>query len=332
MLKRFIRGGGSPQVRGPFGLLLLTLSTFALIFAVLEPLMHDGAFILVSVPVIAAAWMYGLRLGLVAAAVGFIITLALQWLLLEGQPVEWLEAGGWLGFLAVGVVSAVVGHLRDVRGRLAVAHDEARDLAARLVGAQERQQAHIARELHDEIGQTLTGLKLQLEAAADSEQVSASRLLVAELMGRVSELTLELRPTSLDDLGLLPALRSHFVRYTRITGVRVHFTNSGMDRRFAPEVETTVYRAIQEAITNVAKHAGVDEAWVVAEATADRLSVRITDKGSGIQPSTEESDRVSAGLPGMHERAFAADGTLRIESGPEGGTSVVLTIPLAPAA
>ena len=139
---------------------------------------------------------------------------------------------------------------------------------------------------------------------------------------------MELRPASLDNLGLLPALRSHFARYTKNTGVRVHFSTQGMDRRFASDLETTVYRVVQEAMTNVAKHAGVGETWVAAEAANDQLSIRITDKGAGIQPSSADLERPAAGVIGMRERALAAGGKLRIESAPDGGTSVVLTIPL----
>ena len=147
-LRGFIWDGGSRQVHGPFALLLLTVSTFALVFMVLEPLIDDAAFIVVSVPVVTAAWMYGLRVGVVASLAGFALTVLLQWLSREDQqPMEWLSAGGWLGFLAAGFVSAIVGRLTDLRDRLAGAHDEARELAARLVGAQEQQQTHMAHEI-----------------------------------------------------------------------------------------------------------------------------------------------------------------------------------------
>src|SRR5207245_10100950 len=127
---------------------------------------------------------------------------------------------------------------------------------------------HIAREVHDEVGQRLTGLKLSLEL---STQLPADKIadrhaealkLVNELTARVREMSLALRPTMLDDLGLLPALLWHIERYTALTNVRVTFQHTGLKRRFPPAVETAAYRIVQAALASVARDGGASERMV----------------------------------------------------------------------
>ncbi len=139
--------------------------------------------------------------------------------------------------------------------------EQLRALAAYLQSVREEERTRISRELHDEIGQGLTAIKLALQrctagqsgAAADLEQALD---LANELIGRVRDLSLELRPSMLDDLGLLAALRWHFARYTAQCKIDVDFKYTGLDdRRFSPEIETAAYRIVQEALTNVARHA-----------------------------------------------------------------------------
>ena len=148
-------------------------------------------------------------------------------------------------------------------------------LSRRLMEVQETERRNIALELHDEIGQVLTGLKLSLEIGTrlpSDEMVGSlnkARSLVNELMARVRKLSLDLRPAMLDDLGLLPALLWHFEHYTAQTQVKVDFKHSGLDkRRFGQEVETAAYRIVQEALTNVARHAQVQEATAALDASA----------------------------------------------------------------
>jgi signal transduction histidine kinase len=208
-------------------------------------------------------------------------------------------------------------------------------LARRLVAVQEEERRHLARELHDEVGQLLTGLKLSLEMGArgPSEGRDASlgdaRRLVAELMSRVRQMSLDLRPGMLDDLGLLPALLWHFERYAAQTGVRVDFTHAGVEGlRFAPEVETAAYRIVQEALTNVARHARVNEARVRVRADEAILSVEIEDRGGGFNPRDALEAGTSSGLAGMGERARLLGGGLTIESAPGAGTTVTANLPL----
>ena len=209
-----------------------------------------------------------------------------------------------------------------------------RSLSHRLVEVQEIERRHIARESHDEVGQALTGLKLVLEMVASlpAEHVGANlseaQGLVNELMARVRELSLDLRPAMLDDLGLLPALLWHFERYTAQTRVKVMFEHIGLDRRFPPVVETAAYRIVQEALTNVARHAGVREATVRLWADQDTLSVQIKDQGTGFDPKAVLAAGVSNGLAGMCERATAVGGYLTVESAPGAGTRVTAELPL----
>ena len=118
----------------------------------------------------------------------------------------------------------------------------------------------------------------------------------------------------LDDLGLLPALVGHFQRYTSQTRVRVVFEHRSMERRFPPEVETAAYRIVQEALTNIARHAGVNEATVRLWLDRERLCIQVEDRGAGFDYQAVRKAGTSSGLSGMEERAALLDGALTIES------------------
>lgn len=211
-------------------------------------------------------------------------------------------------------------------------------LSHRLVELQETERRQIARELHDEVGQLLTRLKLSLELAARlpaerlPETLAGAQTLTAELMGRVRELSLDLRPAMLDDLGLLPALLWHCERYTAQTRVRVKLEQQGLARRFPAEIETAAYRILQEALTNVARHAGVEEVAVRLWTTRDTLGVQIEDHGVGFEVDDALTVHAGCGLPGMRERALLAGGTLLVEAGPGTGVRLTAQFPLREAA
>jgi PAS domain S-box-containing protein len=213
--------------------------------------------------------------------------------------------------------------------------DRLRALSAQLVQAQEDERRRIARELHDEAGQFLTGLQIALEidsrsaSGAAKHHLDETRQLVGRLAERVQDLSLELRPATLDDLGLVPALLDHFDRYTRQTGIRVHFDHRGADRRFPPEVETAAYRIIQEGLTNVARHAQVLELAVHAWVDDGSLAVQIEDEGAGFDVETVMRAHTSSGLSGMQERAALLGGQVTIESARGKGTQITLELPLA---
>jgi signal transduction histidine kinase len=205
-----------------------------------------------------------------------------------------------------------------------------RDVARSLVTLQEDERRTIARELHDEIGQLLTGLSLMIGAgqAPDSESKRQEMLkVVDELLERVQDLSLNLRPPMLDDLGLVPTLRWQIGRFEERTGIRVDFSASNVDRRFPPEIELTAFRVIQEALTNVARHSGVTEVKLELWADPQTLGARIEDRGKGFN-SEEASINHSAGLMGMRERCRQLGGRLSIESTPGGGTRIAMELPL----
>jgi signal transduction histidine kinase len=218
--------------------------------------------------------------------------------------------------------------------QLRTGRQQLQDLSQRLLEVQETERRLIARELHDEIGQALTGLKLFLEAdhrglpGAPHDKLGIARSLVEDLISRVRDLSLELRPTMLDDLGLVPALVWLFERYQSQTGIRVSFQHFGLDRRFAPDLETAAYRIVQEALTNVARHAAVETATVNLWADEATLNVQVEDGGTGFDPHQARSSNPSTGLAGMRERATLLHGQLTIETAPGAGTQITAELPL----
>jgi PAS domain S-box-containing protein len=241
---------------------------------------------------------------------------------------------------AQGAVRCTIGILADITERkraeeqLQEQAERLRTLSRRLLAVQEQERRYLACELHDEIGQVLTGLKLVLErgtrlpAGERRSSLQEAHTMVKDLTGRVRELSLRLRPTMLDDLGLLPALLWLFERYTAQTRIEVRFEHRGVGRRlYPPEVETAAYRIVQEAINNVARHAQVNEATVRVWLDNDLLSIQVQDKGVGFHPETVRTSRASSGLSGMQERAVLLDGCLTVTSQPGVGTCVTAELP-----
>ena len=240
--------------------------------------------------------------------------------------------------LAEALASQAAAALQNARlfAEIRQSREHLQTLSHRLVNVQEAERREIARELHDEIGQVLTGLKLMLDMAArlPSGQVASrleeTRAVLNDLMVRVRTLSLDLRPTMLDDMGLLPALQWHFERYTGQTGVQVICRHNGIDRRFRAEIETTVYRVVQEALTNVARYAHVHEVRVRLLADQEWMRVRIDDQGQGFDLERIQTTHTTSGLAGMRERAVLLGGELTIESSPGEGTHIIAELPLAP--
>jgi len=234
----------------------------------------------------------------------------------------------------------VFGTAQDITERkhaeeeLRTSRERLRALAAYLQSVREEERSRIARELHDEIGQALTGIKLVLERSIREQSASVQAnltqaLVVAnELIGRVRDLSLELRPAMLDDLGLLAALRWHFERYTSQVNIKVDFNQAGLERRrFQPEIETAAYRIVQEALTNVARHAKVERAEVNIRADDSMLRIEVRDAGIGF-PSGSVITSNTGGLSGMRERATMLGGQVIVDSAPGGGTLLTAELPL----
>ena len=186
-----------------------------------------------------------------------------------------------------------------------------------LVEIQEEERRAIARELHDRLGQSLAVLKLLLGEAMNPPldkmryTVGEAQSLVNEMMSLARELSLELRPKMLDDLGLLPALLYLFESYTARTHVSVKFEHYGLHKKFPPEIGLAAYRIVKEALENVAAFAGVDEARVLAWSDRRVVSVRIEDRGYGFDTGIIPADRL-CGVNGMRGRALVTGGTLSI--------------------
>ncbi len=215
---------------------------------------------------------------------------------------------------------------RSLRREIAAATAELRALSHRLLLVQEEERRSLARELHDEIGQALTGLGLTLSTAAQQDgQLAEAQRIVAELTEQVRQLSMDLRPAALDTYGLMPALRSHIERYEKRTGITIDLRVEGVERRFTPLLETTAYRIVQEALTNLARHADVPEAVVQLIADEQVLMVSIQDQGPGFDPAVVQE---GSGLTSMRERAELLGGLLDVDTAPGAGVRITAELPL----
>lgn len=254
---------------------------------------------------------------------------------------RWIRARTFFVVTEKSESSRIVGVAEDItdrkntEGLLRTHAEQLQALSSRLIEARESERRFIARELHDEIGQQLTGLKLSLDMMQPSlsglagDRIHELQVLAGELVERVRNLSLDLRPSMLDDLGLLPALTWHFKRYREQTGIRVAFSHAGLEKRFGAGIETVIYRVIQEALTNAARHAGVIDVAVSLVADDRAVQIAVSDDGKGFDPAEVLVGRQSVGLFGMRERVEAAGGVLSVRSAPGAGTGIFASIPLA---
>ncbi len=208
------------------------------------------------------------------------------------------------------------------------------ELSHQLVRVHEEERRNLARELHDEIGQYLTALKLRLSKenggkTISLEQVEEAQELVNELIRKVRKMSLDLRPSMLDDLGLQPALDWYFERYTQQTGIAVDFDPQELEqKRFSSEIEITIFRIVQESLTNVARHAGVKKVYVQLVAFQDTLELMIEDEGIGFALEEQKAGS-SSGLTGMSERTKLLQGEMEIQTMPGKGTRILVRLPLS---
>ncbi|MGD8821465.1 MAG: sensor histidine kinase [Anaerolineales bacterium] len=213
-------------------------------------------------------------------------------------------------------------------------------LLRRATTAQEAERQRIARELHDETGQSLTALGLGLRAAQgrlEDDPQSAARTLhqlermTADTLDELQRIISGLRPSHLDDLGLAAALRWYCGEVEERVPIKVHFEVNGDGRELPSEVTTGIFRVAQEALTNVVKHASAENAWVTLFYDADEIFLTVKDDGVGFQSEMlTNPNRPSWGLMGMEERASDLGGSLMVESNPEEGTRVQVIIPYPP--
>ncbi len=220
---------------------------------------------------------------------------------------------------------------------LAVAHNAAalrRELLGQIIGAQEAERARVARDLHDQIGQSLTSMLLALRVVENTPPGNADfaqraeelRELVTDTLDDVRQLAFDLRPTVLDDIGLVAGIERLVETYRVRLGLTVTLDFGGLDddERLPRETETVVYRIVQEALTNVSRHAGTTTARVEFSVNEEHVAVEVHDNGKGFDPDLVAG---SLGLVGMDERAALIDATFEIESSSGAGTTVRLEAP-----
>jgi two-component system sensor histidine kinase UhpB len=210
---------------------------------------------------------------------------------------------------------------------------ERRESSRRALTAQEQERLRIARELHDEVGQTLTAIALEAERAAhagsggDSESWTRVARWAQHSVDELRRIARELRPEALDDLGLINAFIALCNRVSSQAGIEIERRLPDRLPPHSPEIDLVVYRVAQESLTNVMRHSHASKASVSLEVAGDRLVLRVRDNGRGM--AADERGDSKTGLAGMRERAMLVGGALTVRSGPD-GTEVELEVPLEP--
>lgn len=233
-------------------------------------------------------------------------------------------------------VKARTGELQAEVVRRAGAQQHITRLLHRIVTAQEDERSRIARDLHDQLGQQLTALRLAIERHCESqhggqsdEELERALTLARQIDSQVDFLAWELRPAVLDDLGVAAALPRYLSEWSAHHGIATDFQKIGsLPAGLGPQAETTLYRVTQEALTNVLKHAHASRVDVVLEGLRDAVTLVIEDDGVGFDPAAVEKGCVGIGLVGMRERAALINATLQVESTPGKGTTIFLRCPL----
>jgi signal transduction histidine kinase len=253
-----------------------------------------------------------------------------------------LSMGGVTLLMALGVAVMASRHVNrlqhEIERQRAAEQQNRQDLerlSARLVDVQEEERRRLARELHDEVGQALTAVKMDIGIALRSENRAratgaleeASEITETALRG-VRDLSQLLHPSMLDDFGLPTTLRTYLRNFSQRTGIRAQLAES-LDARLLPPIEVCAYRIVQEAFNNIAQHSGATACTVTLGASEGTLRLTIDDNGRGFGPMPQPSAvRRGLGLIGMRERAQAVGGTFAVESAPGGGTRISVGLPL----
>jgi signal transduction histidine kinase len=236
---------------------------------------------------------------------------------------------------ALAEIAAVAIHNARVFADLSRKGDELSRLSARVLDLQEEERRRLARELHDEIGQALTAVKIDLQGLLQEVGEPAARLeesvaLVERALQQVRSMSLDLRPSLLDDLGLVVALRSHLEQVAERSGLEATFYVEPSDLRLSPELETVCFRIAQEALRNVVRHAQADHVQVAVSQAPTGVQMLVRDDGVGFDVAAALARAAagsSLGLLSMQERATLAAGRLEIVSAPGQGAQVLVEFP-----
>ena len=223
--------------------------------------------------------------------------------------------------------------------KLSDSQDRMRTLSRRLIEVQENERGIIARELHDEIGQILTAVKIDIQSAYTftksnkiKNQLNSCVELVEHALSDIRNLSLNLRPSILDDLGLIPALRWYLDKQAQRAGIKAKFKTDNIRNKLIPELEITCYRIIQEALNNVIKHSNAKNVNIELWIENKNLHMQITDDGKGFDVNMAKMNAIeglSIGILGIQERAELVGGWLDIYSSPGAGTKIYAIFPLS---
>ena len=275
----------------------------------------------------------------IVVVIGLVVTLAVNAILLRRafvplgrlaqrmEMVDLLRPGQRLRVVRHDEVGRVVAAFNRMLDRL---ERERRESGQRVLAAQEAERVAIARDLHDEVGQVLTGVLLQLNSVAEvapehQGDLDEAREAVRRALDEVRRISSELRPEMLEHLGLVSALTELARSFARVSGVRVQRDFPAALLKLAPEIELAVYRIAQESLTNVARHAQASRVTIALEPGYDSVVLRIADNGRGFDGGPAEH----GGLRSMRERALLVGGALAVKKGPQGGVEVRLEVPTA---
>ena len=273
----------------------------------------------------------------IVVVTGLLVTIALNAILLRRafapldrlaqrmELVDLLRPGQRLRVLRHDEVGRVVAAFNRMLDRL---ERERHESGRRVLAAQEAERVGIARDLHDEVGQVLTGVLLQLNSIAEGapehrDELDQAREAVRRALDQVRRISRELRPEMLEHLGLVSALTELSTSFARVAGVRVDRDFAASLPKLAPETELAVYRVAQESLTNVARHAQASRVRIALEPGHDSVVLRVTDDGRGFAGSPIEH----GGLRSMRERAVLVGGALAIKEAPDGGVEIRLEVP-----
>jgi two-component system sensor histidine kinase DegS len=289
-------------------------------------------------PITYAALIFGVKAGLASLAVAFVIMLPRVFWVSSSPPDALFET---VGVIAIGglVNFWLERHRRDVIKQKKL-QERLRFYLQQVTRAQEEERRRVARELHDETAQDLVILLRQVDkltSAADKLSPENSKLLeklrqkTSETLDGVHRFSQDLRPSVLDDLGLLPALEWLTSDLTEHSGIAVEMKVRGSVRRFPPETELALFRIAQEALRNVWKHSGASRTWVTVELADNKAVLTVKDNGKGFKLPERMEELTTAGklgLVGMQERAELIGGRLGLQSAPRKGTTVTLEVPV----
>jgi signal transduction histidine kinase len=327
---RFVRVASIPTRSALAMTILFGMGVFLLTRMGLAP----GVVLLFAVTSVFAALYFGRAMAFVAVALGGVAFIVVGWFVSNGylpepQPIaeasryaNWVRVGTvfmLIGSLLASAISFVIGRVEATADALGVAYRQLGQLHQRLEDAKEEERRFLAHELHDELGQNLTGLKLQLQLAARGAGVPGADALgtIDELIARVRRMSGDLRPPLLDELGLVPALRAFVAAQADLSGVAITLecdARSEEGPRLDRAAENTCFRIAQEAITNALRHASARtmRIRVDRDVEAGHVALRITDDGRGFDAGSRLTAAASSGhlgVVGMRERVRAHGGT-----------------------